>query len=230
MSKLRDRIRRLGRREGTTMGFAQTKAVTAPQLLLLALVEDGAAAPPQGADGVILAAGAKPGSGEGLWGIVSGGGSLPPEAATADFIVARADTAIDALDRDDRGIVIAVDETWSDGVVRALEMLSPDALYVTLEGQPSLGRLLALRRLNSLAAPLLVETSVELDGATLALLRDAGVAGIVVAGAAHAAAGRLRERIDALPPRRRRNEERQDAMLPVASMGRDDDDEHDHDH
>lgn len=222
MSKLRERIRRLGRREGAPLGFATAKAArTSASLLLVALVDE--ATPPTaaleaGADGVLVRAGAKPNAAalkDVWWGVVSRGGPPAADAAGADYAVIDATVPLESL-APDRGIVIAVDEGWSDAMLRATDAFSPDALYAGIEEPPTTQRLLELRRLSSLGGPVLVEVAVELDATALGFLRDAGVVGVVVPPARHDSLGELRRRLDALPAQRRRGDDRPDAILPSA--------------
>lgn len=228
MSKLRDRIRRLGRPQSAPMGFARAAAPRPPSsLLLFALLGpseagDGTSierALEGGADGIIAAA-PKPGASKDVWwGHVLSGGAAP---AGADFVVAGAGVPLDSLPADAQGIVIEVDEAWSDTTLRAVEVLDPDALYVRFGERASMKRLLDLRRLSLLGAPLLLEVGAPPDAATLRLLRDAGVAGLVAAGDALRSLPSLREQVNALPPRKRKRDDA-DAVIPRAAVSGEDD-------
>ncbi|MSQ61964.1 MAG: hypothetical protein EXR43_05240 [Dehalococcoidia bacterium] len=223
MSKLSERIQRLGRTENTSMGFVRsaTKKAAAPGLLILARTnQPDNATVAAGADGLIFSA--LPTRAEGLWGLHPAGASV----AGADFIIVGAQANLATLAMDGVGLVIEADEAWPDATLRSLDMFQPDGIYLNLGDAPlSLPRLLSLRRVSSLAGPLVVEASAAPDANTLQLLRDAGTAAIIVPGADRAAITALRERINALPPRRRRKEERAEATLPRLSAIAAEDDE-----
>ena len=222
MSKLSERIQRLGRTENTSMGFlrAATKNA-APGLLLLARAsQPDNTTVSAGADGLLLSA--VPAQAEGWWGLHPAGASV----AGADFIIVGPEANLATLALDSVGLVIEADESWPDATLRSLEMFQPDAIYLNLGDAPlSLPRLLSLRRVSALAGPLVVEAPAAPDANTLRLLRDAGAAAIIVPAGDRAALTALRERIDALPPRRRRKEDRAEATLPHPSASAEDDDE-----
>lgn len=211
MSKLSERIQRLGRTENTSIGFIRSTAkASSPGLLLLIRAnQPDANAITAGADGLILSA--VPSKAEGWWGLHPAGAM----ATGADFIIVGPDAILPTLTMDDVGLVIEADEAWPDSSLRSLEMFQPDAIYLNLGDAPlSLARLLSLKRVSSLAGPLLLEAPATLDADALRLLRDAGAVAIIVPGADRAAIATLRERIDALPPRKRKREERGDAIVP----------------
>ena len=222
MSKLSERIQRLGRTENTSMGFVRAATKNAaPGLLLLARAsQPDNATVSAGADGLLLST--LPARAEGLWGLHPAGASV----AGADFIIVGPETNLATLALDGVGLVIEADESWPGATLRSLEMFQPDAIYLNLGDAPlSLPRLLSLRRVSALAGPLVVEAPAAPDANTLRLLRDAGAAAIIVPAGDRAAITALRERIDALPPRRRRKEERAEATLPRLSASAEDDDE-----
>ncbi len=231
MSKLRDRIRRLGRVDGAAIGFARAVAARPSAALLLLVRTDGNGGGVEealegGADGVIVAGGTPPRRVDGKdiwWGMVAAG-PLPEDipGTGADFIVAGVDAPPAALLSEGVALVIDVDEDWPDASLRALAMFSPEAIYVRLGDKISMPRLLELRRLSGLAAPILLEVGprAELEP-SLPLIRDAGVAGIVLTADARGRLAALREQVNKLPPRRQK---RAEAVLPRLEAGAEDDD------
>jgi hypothetical protein len=212
MSKLADAMRRATRREVRPIGFGAATATKNPTMLVLARVATAAdaAKAASGADAIITVKGDDivKSAGGALWGteavtndreaakaLVAGG---------ADFLVFD-DDATDAsvLLVDDLGFVMRIGLDASDTFLRTVEGLPLDALLVpALDGALTVRRTLDLRRVSSFARkPLLVPVTPDIQPTALETLRDCGVIGVVVDGAAGAAA--LRPKIDGLAPRRR---------------------------
>ncbi|MCH7809968.1 MAG: hypothetical protein IH863_05240, partial [Chloroflexi bacterium] len=123
-----------------------------------------------------------------------------------------------------------LDSDLDDTYLRLLGDLGLDALVIAAPEAPlTVERLLAVRRLSALArTPLLANAQPDIDAKSLELLRDSGVAGIVLDDAGKLAA--LRKRIAALTPRGRRKESHPDAVIPAQAAAGDEDDEDDDDY
>ncbi|MBI1886253.1 MAG: hypothetical protein HYS09_08095 [Chloroflexi bacterium] len=236
MSKLSQRIRKAVRVEAAPMGFGVSAArKPGPTMLLLArLPADDAKrlkeAAEKGADAVLFDGGDASrlklrDNTDILW------GALVPEAradtvgrlkeAGADFLAfAPEGTGADVLLDEQLGFVLAVNSDLSDAALRVLEGLPLDALLLPrLDSPLTVRRQLDLRRLYLLSrTPLLVEVPPDVEASQLRVLRESGVAGVVVDG--KSGWNRLqsvRAAIDGLPPGRGRpREERAEAILPAA--------------
>ena len=151
--------------------------------------------------------------------------------AGVDFVVL-AGPGADAAPLADQSVgrVMALDSDLDDTYLRLLGDLGLDALVIAAPEAPlTVERLLAVRRLSALArTPLLANAKPDIDAKSLELLRDSGVAGIVLDDAGKLAA--LKKRIIALPPRGRRKENHQDAHIPAQAAGGSHDDEEDDDY
>ena len=224
MGKLSERIRRLGRTETNPMGFLRTASTPATPSLLLFLRGDTSAGTPETADGVIsTSTGASKERSTGLRGY-AGTDALTRDSG-ADFVVIGPSADLSSLG-DDLSLVIEIDESWPDAILRAIDQFSPEAAYLRLNSAVTVERLLAIRRIASTAGPVLLETELALESDALRLLRDAGVAGLVLTK--EASLKTMRERINALPPRKRKRDEHSDAVLPAASArGHDEEDDED---
>ncbi|HWO94637.1 MAG TPA: hypothetical protein VNL92_07725 [Dehalococcoidia bacterium] len=233
VSKLRDRIRRLGRREAGPMGFAPAVAAKQPgMLLILRLPAKGAVEPALegGADAVLVDAGGRSVTKQPpdlLLGLDVRGAADDVNLEGADFIVADGAAPSAVLANEGRGLVLAVDEAWPDALLRASETLAPDALFVELGAQPTLQRILELRRVALVGgAPLLLGIAGSIDPPILRVLRDAGVVGLVVDSKGASAMPQLRETINSMPPRRRPNEA-DSPLLPHVEVAHEHEDEMD---
>jgi len=243
MGKLADRLRELTERDARPLGFrAATVQTKAPQLLLLASIETADGDPvPEGAQGLLAAAGPTAtntalealavSAGPGIWGgTLEAGGKVDVERlreAGAHFALLR-NTSIagDALEADDIDKVLEVDGAWPDMLLRTVQQLPiAAALYPLPVSQVlPLQQVLQCRRVATLVGkPLLAVLPPGLGTESLTLLRDAGVAGVVVPSAAvpefHAA-------IRDLPPAKRERE-RMAAVLPVGGPALSHDEEED---
>ncbi|MDO8614843.1 MAG: hypothetical protein Q7T33_03780 [Dehalococcoidia bacterium] len=249
MSKLADRIRRASRPQPAPLGFAAAAArKAAPTMLSLVRLsadEAGKAgeAAARGADAVIIEAidprklkeqAAKANS--------AALGVRPHKAvrqavaslreAGADFAVVDTESALaESLLEESMGYVLALPANAEDTTLRLLGDLGLDALLVQAPAEPvTVERLLELRRIAVLSrTPLLAEIPADADASLLQVLRDSGVAGVVIEGSALGKLEALRERIAALPPRGRKRQEHTDAVVPAqaaqAAYDEDEDDE-----
>lgn len=232
MSRLGDAIRRASRREAAPLGFgAAAGSRASPSMLCLALLPAGEAsrageAAARGAAAVILdgADPARLGEGQELKGIVWGARPARADRETvaglaragADFIVLDREGAAEALLEEGPGFILALDQDLPDSLLRTLETLPLDALLLPpLAGDYTLERLLALRRISLLSrTPLIVPTDAEASTSRLHALREAGVVAVLVEGKGLEGLPALRQRIEALPARGRRREERPEPVLP----------------
>ena len=248
MSKLAERIRRVTRPEPAPLGFAAAARKPAPTMLSLVRLSTGDAAKAReaaarGADAVIIDS-ADPKKlkeqAEKADSVILG---VRPQKAVreavaslkgagVDFAVVDAESAMaESLLEENLGYVLALHKSPDDTTLRLLGDLGLDALLVPAPMQPiTLERLLELRRIAALSrTPLLTEITPDADSSLLQILRDSGVAGVVVEGSAIGKLEGLRERIAALPPRGRRREERAEAVLPAQPAQADEEDEGDED-
>ena len=252
MSKLSDLIRRTARRESGSIGFHPASRPTRnPSLLVAATVRSAGPsavtdASGAGADIVLIAADAgserlaaaglaADGTAVGLWqNETNAGTSESARAAGIDFLVFAAEsTPAHVLLDDKMAFVLSLEEGLSDTELRAIESLPIEALMVGYwEGALTVRRQLELRRLSGLSRkPLILSVQPEVTGPELEALRDSGVVALILDGPAvdPAAIRTMKERIAALPPRRRRREERAEVSIPAPAAASHDHDEDDDD-
>jgi hypothetical protein len=254
MSKLADAIRKTVRQEAAPMGFQYTAARQKnATMLIIATVRQitGAAASKltaAGADSILLAADATAGldlaaaakaagaASLGVWLRKADGGSAPAaREAGVDHIVFSDDSAPAQMLLDEKlGFVLSLAEGLDDTTLRAIETLPLDAVLVSYwDGELTVRRALELRRLAGLSRkPLMLSVSPAISGAELEALRDCGVAAVIIDGEKTGADDlrKLRETITALPPRRKRRDERGEAVslpAPAASAAHEHDEEDD---
>lgn len=243
MSKLSRKIRAAGRAEPAPMGFAAAAARPPEDSLLCGVrLRDPAAAASaasSGADFVILEnvprskvkGVAKVDASVGVAGDFDAGDLAALVEAGIDFIVLAGPGANAAPLADESvGRVLALERELDDTHLRLLGDLGLDALVIAAPEAPlTVERLLAVRRISALArTPLLASAKPDVDEKSLELLRDSGVAGVVLDDAGKLAA--VKKRIAALPPRGRRKENHSDALIPAqTSAGHDHDEDDDYD-
>jgi predicted Fe-Mo cluster-binding NifX family protein len=244
MSKLSDRIRKAGKAESAPFGFAAAaRPAPAPSLITVVRLNNDAGkagdAAKAGADAVIVTGDAgklKDVSGDAVLGVAAD--KLDRRAASAlreagaDFVVlSQADLAEPMLE-EKLGFVLELRSDLDDVRLRLLGDLGLDAMILPAPAKPlTVERLVELRRVAALArTPLLVEDDGGAEASLLQLLRDSGVAGVVVPASAIGKLSGLRERIVALPARGKRREEHVEALVPAqATVGHDHDDDYDDD-
>lgn len=251
MGKLADRLREVMERTARPIGFRSTamQAKTA-QLLLLASVDGGeteaaSTAIRGGAHGVLATVG--PGTeadalkdvgtaaAGGIWGgAMEAGGREEVDRlklAGAHFALFRSTgVAGDALEVEDIDKVLEVDQAWPDMLLRSVAGLPVAAVLYRLSVDGlTLQGLLQCRRVASLVGkPLLAAIPPGIEGASMTLLRDTGVDGVIVPAAAvpefHAA-------IRDMPPPKKTKEHmdavlgRGDGRAPVPEDDEEDDDD-----
>jgi len=239
MSKLSKKIRAAGRAEPAPMGFTSGAAQVQQKSLLCGVrLRDPAAAAEaasKGADFVILEdvarskvkGVAKVNASVGVAGEFDSDAIEALGKAGVDFIVLAGPGAGAAPLADESvGRVMVLDSDLDDTYLRLLGDLGLDAVVIAAPEAPfTVERLLAVRRLSALTrTPLLANAKPDVDEKSLELLRDSGVAGIVLDDVGKLAA--LKKRIAALPQRGRRKENHSDAVIPAqAAAGHDHDDD-----
>ena len=249
MSKLSDAIRRAGRTAPAPLGFARAAAAAAsPTVLCIVRMNSNEAnkaeeAAKKGADAVIIEGGdagkvkdfAKKAPGLIL-------GVRPQKAereqitslrdAGADFVVLDSESAMaDALLEENIGFILLVRSDADDTRLRLLSDLNLDAVVPpSPDGSLTVERLLELRRFSALGrAPLLVDVSGDADGSSIQVLRESGVAGVIIEGSSLGKLEKLRAAIAALPPRGRMREERREVSIPAPALAGHDHDDDDFD-
>lgn len=161
-----------------------------------------------------------------LWGLELADGVVPEGDLGFDFVLVSGSSALVALKGEDKGRLLRIDPGWGDVQLRVLDQLSIDgAVFPLAVGWGEALRIehfLAVRRLSLLMRkPLLVELNVPLASDELALLRDAGLAGILVTGEAAKRVETLEElknAIEVLPPKGKPRRE-VEVTLPSMTAG-----------
>lgn len=243
MSKLSDLIRKASRPEPAPLGFAARAAGAGkPTLLVIVRLSSGDAgkaddATKKGADALIIE-GADAGRVKDT--IAKAGsvvlGARPSHSdrravaavrdAGADFVILEPESAsAEATLEEKIGFVIDHRGDADDTGLRLLGDLGLDAMIVPSPPERlTLAELLKVRRIAALTrVPLLIAVKHDSEPGYLHALRDSGVSGVIVDSSAIGKLGDLRARIESLPARGRRREERAEAVLPAATPGHDED-------
>lgn len=249
MSKISERLTKLGQTERSGFGFgARAENTKIPVILIGANVDSPAQAKDLDADLIILtadssgAAQAIPVEGADIWGVsVSGGSSNQLEAAVeagADFIVVDGESAPgSALIDDDSGKGFVIGDDVSDERAKAIDAGPWD--FLVLDGTAltlpfSVGTVLDVQeQLAKYSRHIFLKMSEVPDQTNLELLRDIGISALIYnAGSLeNAAMGSLRESIDQLEPKKQKSNA--GAVLPQAGESgsqESESDDHDHDH
>jgi hypothetical protein len=242
MSKLGDKIRKARRLELGAIGFRAVAArPDAPSMLLMVHGPASSIRPPDdlaglGVDAVLLslsnpqadmsqlAKWAKKASGVPCGAqVMAASGKIVAalREAGADFLVFDAEsTSAEALLETEIGYVLALSGEPTDSLLRTLDTIRLDGLWVDdWQGPLTVHRQMELRRVHLLSrTPLFAPVRPDIGAAELECLRDAGVVAVAVNGMEAGAwqqLGDLRQAIDGLPARARRREERPDVVLPL---------------
>lgn len=231
MSRLADKIKRVGRVESAPLGFGlAAKREAAPTLMCLLRLEKDQVGKANAADAdAVIISGLEPSKladavkamGDAPVGVrLSGAGRddvASARGAGADFVLLDSRSAAEALLEEQVGLALSAPADASDTALRLLAALPLDAIEVPSVKEPfTLETALELRRLSLLTqTPLLVEVPPDTDASRLQALRDAGAAGVILEARHADNLSALRETILALPPRGRRREERLEAILPA---------------
>lgn len=251
MGKLADKLREIARGGAQPIGFApMASRAQMPRMIVAAYLDaaDGAAlaeAIQNGADAVMVPVGPattddtlKAASAAGqraMWGgILVVGGRDEVERlhkAKSDFVVLGSSSInanallVDGVDK-----ILEIDPSWDDVLLRTVEQLPITAILFRVLGAEDLTiqHILQCQKVVALARkPAFVLVPQSVGAGTLAVLRDAGVSGVVVSP--HAVKD-FRAAVHDLPPPKRR-EEHLDATLPgrAAAVSHDHDDEEEDD-
>ena len=240
MVKLMERVRRANAGEGVRIGFgtAASKPV-APRLALLVRMPSGdsaalTAAIGTGADAVVLGQApsradleqALNGSDKVAVGLAIG--DDVPEGlndladAGLDFLIlASTKLPLSVLRQESLTVGLDLPGGLDDTRLRALA--SAPGQFVTTPlpngSAPTVEDLIELRRYGLfLSRMMIAEVPATLSVDELAVLRDSGLAGILVDGTDGGAVGDLRQRLNELPAPIKQPSERASAVLPAASM------------
>jgi len=249
MSKLATLLRRAGRTEPAPMGFSLGgNRAKSPGMLVTVILDDldqaaAAAAVKAGAETLLFDKADLDKDAEKIRALTASvdvpcGLRLTKPAAKAaaaarglglDYLRIDDDAPAALLLDEEEGFVFAVEEDASDTFLRTLDSMFVDALYVgEIEAPFTLRRQLELRRLSGFARkPLVVLAGNPLNSEDLECLRDAGVAAVMIAagGGLDKQLASLRASIEAMRPRRRRRNDRQDSVAVLPSVGHAEDDE-----
>ncbi len=243
VSRLVDRLQRVSDGAPQPMGFAPAaRPERAPPLVLIAYISKPSdkitsAAVENGAEFVVVPFGAsgrtKPSSpagiGEAPWGIRAGvlsetaHGQL--KEAGCDFVVVDAtETPVRLLGDEDVSVVATVPAGTEDRVLRAVDCLPCDVVWVdAAPGETlTLGAMVEYSAIaTGVGQNLLVPASASWGKGELEQLRDAGFAGIVVTVGTVDEARALKDVLEAIrqvPNRSRRRDERIGARVPQLSV------------
>ncbi|MEX0682803.1 MAG: hypothetical protein WD904_13515 [Dehalococcoidia bacterium] len=243
MSTLSDKIRKASRTTPAPLGFAAVALKTRPVSMLCAirLSDTGkiADAAKDGADVVILEgvpAAKLKGLDKANGATIGVAGDFGAEAWTAlrnagvDFgVLPGPSAAATNLLEEGIGRVLTIDPSLDDVSLRLAGDLGLDAVIIHAPELPlTIERLLTVRRVSALARmAILADISADADAGSLELLRDSGVACVIIGSNEVGKLGALKDRIVGLPERGRRREDRNEAILPAAGSGHDDDDDYD---
>ena len=246
MSKFGEKIRQATRREAGPIGFATLATQRPPSMLVLVVVDakarkDAVAEALRHADAAVVRAGHVEAGIEGLKGLREAAPDLPcglwvravgrddvrgAWQAGADFVIyGDEETDAGVFLEEGVGHVLALAPGPSDAYLRMVEASAVEAVLVEgWTGPLTVRHSFELQRIGMLTRrPLVVPPGGDLDETQLQVLRDLGVA-VVAVEAASGQAARLRELIERLPARRRR-EERAEPLLPKVAVGADEDED-----
>jgi len=216
MSRFIDKLKQSSQSEPQPMGFRKTAGFEKPRLLLVVEVRDGAAAGVvEGADAVLLEGTVKnpPAKTDLPVGMRLFGGKAG-KLEGIDYIVFTPESPV-IIDGDEKtGRVMAVAASLGTDLLRVLEDLPIDALFVTGDGEKvqaiNWQYLMLCRHISAISSkPVLVAVSPDVRRDELQMLWDVGVDGVVVKVVPGQPVGRLkglRQMIDSLtlPTKRKR--------------------------
>ncbi len=232
MSKLIERIKKLGQSEETLVGFGSAaKATGQPTILLIgqtsasnlksvgeakvdAIVVEGRA---EEIDGALSALKGK------VWGVrsesMNADQAVSLKTQGADFIVFNAESTDAAvLDIDDLAAVLVIDGGIEDDEERGLRSLSIDAaLYVPSEelNDLSVSRLGQIQTARSaIGKPTIVAVSHDVGAKQVETLRNAGVVGLLADLSSADRIDKLRETVNNLPRKKQRSEKANTPLVP----------------
>lgn len=224
MSRFIDKLKQASQSESQPMGFRKEKSASRLRMLLVAEVKDGAdAGVVEGADAVLLEGTVKnpPEKTDLPVGIMLFG-SKAGKLEGIDYVVFKPETPVIIAGDEKTGKVIAVEASLEMGLLRALEDLPLDALFIVSDRTQTQvvtwQYLMLCKRFSAISGkPVLAAVSPDVSQGELQLLWEVGVDGVVVKVAPEQPVERLRElrqMIDGLilPSRRKRMKAR--AIVP----------------
>jgi hypothetical protein len=218
MSKFIDKLKQTAA-GGKPMGFRAAVAPPKPGMLLVAVVAEAKAENPAdivaGADAGLLSM-TKLGSGakalqqaaKAVPDIPWGGwlkevGKEGIGKVSADFIVFTVERALLAmLDDKEPGKILEVEPSLEPGLLKAVDSLPVDAVFVTAGDEPLLtwrDLMFFQRCANILSKPLLVAVPPQATAAELGALSEAGARGVVVEAGTGGRIAEIRQMLDKLP-------------------------------
>jgi len=207
MSRFIDKLKQASQSEPQPMGFRKEKAVSRPRLLLVAEVKAGAAAGvTEGADAVLLFGEAKkPAVKTDLPVGVKLFGSKAGRLAGVDFVILMPEMPVIMVEDEKTGKVMAVEASLETGLLRSLEDLPLDALFITGDGVQAQTvtwqYLMLCKRFAALSSkPVLAAVSPQISTDELQMMWDVGVDGVVAIAKAAGDIKKLRSLIDSLTP------------------------------
>jgi hypothetical protein len=248
LSKITERLTKLGQTERSGFGFgARATSTKVPVILIGISIKKASDAANVDADLFILAADSK-GAPQAtavkdaeIWGVsISGGSAKEIDAAVeagADFVIAEGESATGAALRDDdtaKGFVVSADVTED----RAKAIEAGPFEFLVLDGTGlklpfNVGTVLDIQeQLARYSCHIFLNVTEVPDQINLELLRDIGISALIYDGGSISSEdlATLRKTIDLLEPKKQKSSA--GATIPRAgeSSAQDDDDDQDHDH
>ena len=247
MSKISERLTKLGQTERSGFGFgARATSTKVPVILIGISIKKASDAANVDADLFILAADSK-GAPQAtavkdaeIWGVsISGGSAKEIDAAVeagADFVIAEGESATGAALRDDdtaKGFVVSADVT--EDRAKAIEAAPFEFLVLDGTGLKlplNVGSVFDVQEeLARYSCHIFLKVTEVPDQINLELLRDIGISALIYDGGSISSEdlATLRKTIDLLEPKKQKSSA--GATIPRAgeSSAQDDDDDHDHD-
>jgi hypothetical protein len=247
LSKISERLTKLGQTERSGFGFgARATSTKVPVILIGVSIKKVSDAADVDADLFILAADSK-GAAQAtavkdaeIWGVsISGGSSKEIDAAVeagADFVVVENESAPGAALRDDdtaKGFVVSADVT--EDRAKAIEAAPFEFLVLDGTGLKlplNVGSVFDVQEeLARYSCHIFLKVTEVPDQINLELLRDIGISALIYDGGSISSEdlATLRKTIDLLEPKKQKSSA--GATIPRAgeSSAQDDDDDHDHD-
>ena len=247
MSKITERLTKLGQTERSGFGFgARATSTKVPVILIGISIKKASDAANVDADLFILAADSK-GAPQAtavkdaeIWGVsISGGSAKEIDAAVeagADFVIAEGESATGAALRDDdtaKGFVVSADVT--EDRAKAIEAAPFEFLVLDGTGLKlplNVGSVFDVQEeLARYSCHIFLKVTEVPDQINLELLRDIGISALIYDGGSISSEdlATLRKTIDLLEPKKQKSSA--GATIPRAgeSSAQDDDDDHDHD-
>lgn len=239
MSKLVEKLRQTSKGAAQPIGFRGTAAAAqsgSPMVLVASLTLSRAETSPSlldKADAMLLkeAPGKNPTAFEGIpWGTFLKEGTTEEvdrlKEAGCDFVIFEPGLApVVLLGEEGLGKIVQIDASLSDGMVRAVERLSIDGIYLKGDSHLSVHWLMFCQHVaNLVRKPVMAGAPLSITREALGQFQNTGLLGLVVEldRAGDKALSRLRETISSLPWTRRGARERYEPTIvqPVVGPGR----------